>query len=152
MAIASQVRCLVAQLRFPEDTIITALLHDVREDYDVADAEIATLFGPAVATAVDALTKEFRGQRRDEAAVFAAIAADPLASVVKLADRIHNHSTMVGVFSPDKIAEYIAETQAYFLPLVKDARRRFPDQEPAYELLSLTLNSQLDLLTALLGD
>ena len=150
VAIAGHVRTFALGLRHPEEAIITAFLHDVREDYDVPDARVRELYGDIVADAVGALTKEFEGTRFTEAEVFANIAQDPVASVVKLCDRIHNHSTMVGVFSRSKVEEYIEETRTHFFPMVKRARRHFSDQEPVYEALTLTLGTQLDLLDAVL--
>ena len=107
VAIASYVRTLTPHLRHPEESVCVAVLHDVREDYNVADGEIRSRYGAIVADAVDAMTKTFRGQQRNEAAVFAAIAADPVASVVKAADRINNQQTMVGVFDQDKAERYM---------------------------------------------
>lgn len=149
VAIASYLRTLLPHVRFPQETLCVAFLHDVREDYDVDDAEIRARYGPVVADAVDAMTKEFRGIKRDEAAVFQAIGADPVASVVKPADRINNQQTMIGVFTPVKVVSYTDETQRLFLPMLKRARRTFPDQEPAYENASLMLASQLELLAAI---
>lgn len=149
IAIASHVRTLCSVLRYSEETITTAFCHDVREDYAIDDAVVRAKFGDRVADAVAVMTKEFAGVRFDDDRVFAAIAADPIASVVKLADRVHNHATMVGVFSPAKVIEYVTETRTWFLPMAKIARRRFPDQEPAHESLRLILNAQLGLLDEL---
>lgn len=148
IAIASHVRTYAPSLRHAEETIVAALLHDVREDYGVGDDEIRARFGDRVADAVDALTKEFRGIRREEAVVFAAIGADPIASVVKGADRVHNQSTLAGVFRPEKVAEYVAETREWILPMLRRARRDFSDQEPVYEGIGLVLRTQIDLLEA----
>lgn len=149
--IACHVRTLVSGLRHPEDALCVALLHDVREDYDVEDMVIRELFGSRVADSVDNMTKVFKNVKRDQGELFAAMAKDPVASVCKAADRIHNQGSMVGVFTPEKMGEYITETREFFIPMLKDARRNFPDQEPAYENLKLTLGSQLDFVTALLA-
>lgn len=151
ISVALYVRSLHPHLDHPEEAVVAALLHDVREDYGVAPEEVEVRFGSLVAVAVDALTKTFRGTDRAPAAVFDAIAADPIASVVKAADRINNQHTMVGVFTTDKIAGYIAETDEWILPMLKAARRRFPAQELAYENAKLVLDSQLRLLRALVG-
>ena len=151
IAIASHVRTLGPWLRFPQETITTAFLHDIREDYNVADAVIRTQFGDVVADAVWALTKEFDGVRRDDADVFDGIGRCPIASITKLADRIHNISTMQGVFSVQKVQAYVEETKTFFVPMLKVARRRFPDQEGAYENLKLMLTSQLALIAVATG-
>jgi (p)ppGpp synthase/HD superfamily hydrolase len=151
IAIGSHVRTFAANLRYPEESITTAFCHDVREDYDVSDAEVRHLFGDRVADSVDAMTKEFRGVKRNEDSVFKAIGEDPIASVVKLADRIHNHSSMLGVFTPDKIKSYTDETRAYFFPMLHIARRTFCDQEPVYEALRLVLDNQLSMLDVIVS-
>lgn len=148
VSIAHYLRTLDGSLLHPQETYAAALLHDVREDYGLADAEIRDQFGDLTANAVNALSKEFRGDRRPEAEVFAMIAADPIASVVKGCDRIHNHQTMVGVFSTQKQVEYIDETNGWFFPMLKQARRAFPEQEPAYENVKTMLKSQIHLIEA----
>lgn len=149
--VACLVRTLASGLLYPEETIAAALLHDVREDYDVSDTEIRELFGGRVADAVDAMTKEYRGVKRDPQMVFDAIAADPCASIVKPMDRISNQSTMVGVFNQAKITEYIGETRRYFFPMLKTARRGYPAQEAQYENTKLILETQVQTLAVLIG-
>lgn len=146
--ITSHVRTLLPHLRYKEEALCVALLHDVREDYHVEDAVIRERYGDLVADGVDTMTKEFRGVRRDDVTLFQRMAENPISSVIKPADRTHNQHTMVGVFSQEKVAEYVAETRELFIPMIKTARRAFPDQEPAYENLKLMLNTQLNLLDA----
>lgn len=148
IAIAHYVRTLHEHLLFPEATIATAFLHDVREDYDIADEEIRGRFGNQVADAVAAMTKTFRGTRSATHSVFQLIANNPIASAAKGADRIHNQHTCHGVFSPQKILEYITETEEHFLPMLHTARTRFTHQEPVYENMKFVLNSQVQLLRA----
>jgi (p)ppGpp synthase/HD superfamily hydrolase len=50
ISIAHFVRTLAPSLEFPEETISTVFLHDVREDYGVSDEEIRDQFGSQVAT------------------------------------------------------------------------------------------------------
>jgi (p)ppGpp synthase/HD superfamily hydrolase len=146
--VAHYVRTLHEHPLYPEETIATAFLHDVREDYDVSDEEIRERFGDRVADAVDAMTKEFRGTARDPRVVFDQIASDPIASIAKGADRIHNQHTAFGVFTGDKIGEYITETEEYFLPMLRSARTRYTRQEPVYENMKFVLLSQIQLLRA----
>lgn len=136
-------------LMHPEDTICTGFLHDVREDYGVADTEISERFGSAVAKSVDAMTKEFRGVKRDPKLVFQQIGEDPCASIAKLVDRTDNYGSMVGVFNMNKQIEYLNEGDEHFLPMVKVSRRIFPRQESAYEILKHFLNSQISLIRAI---
>lgn len=154
VAVALWVWTLEPQLLYPQETVIAALLHDVCEDYGVSFAEIGALLGGGVdvtrtVEAVRALTKEHRGVRIPQKQVDAAIAASPVASIVKPGDRINNQHTMVGVFPPEKIREYVSETEEHILPVLKQARRRFPEQEQAYQNAKLTLEAQVRLLRSM---
>lgn len=149
LSIGQYVRTLFSGLTYPEATMATVFLHDVREDYGVAAEIIESKFGSIVSSAVEALTKEFRGVKKDAAWTFRGISEDPIASIAKGADRIHNFSSMVGVFSVPKQKEYIKEGEEFFLPMLKAARRRFPRQEPAYENIKMVLLSQMSLIKAI---
>jgi (p)ppGpp synthase/HD superfamily hydrolase len=149
ISIAHYVRTLHTSLLHVEDTLITVLLHDVREDYGVSDQEVEREFGTRVARAVDAVTKTFRGEKRDAQTLFDRMAQDPIASVVKGADRIHNLNSMVGVFSPEKQQAYVQEAEQFFFPMLKQARRLHPQQEPVYENLKHMMRSQVALIKAM---
>lgn len=132
--------------------IATIMLHDVREDYGVTAGEIRELFfedaefAALVDRAVENMTKEFRGVKKDEKALFEAMSQDPIASIAKGCDRIHNISSMLGVFTVEKQKKYVQEVHDLFLPMLKTARRLFPHQVNAYELLKFTLHMQIDLI------
>jgi (p)ppGpp synthase/HD superfamily hydrolase len=149
VSIAHYVRTLAHSLIHPENTISVVFLHDVREDYGVSHEEIVSMFGVQVAQAVDAMTKTFRGHKRPEALVFEQIAADPIASIAKGADRIHNFNSMVGVFNTAKQLAYIQEAETWFMPMIKHARRLHVRQEPAYENIKTVLRSQINLIQAI---
>lgn len=140
--IAQYLTTLAPHLLHPEDTITVALLHDVCEDYDVEFTDIATHFGHRVCDATRAMTKTHKGVDRNPDEVKNAQAACPIASIVKGADRIHNQSTMVGVFGTAKINAYVTETEDYILPMLKTARRRFASQDSAYQNARLVLRTQ----------
>ena len=137
-------------VRYREETIATIMCHDVREDYAVTHGEIIELFpmdtdkAERIAQAVDRMTKEYRGQRRDEQQLFDLMADDPIASLAKGCDRIHNLQSMIGVFTPEKQRKYIEEVKVLFLPMLKKARRNFPYQVMAYENIKFVLNSQME--------
>lgn len=139
-----------------EEVIATIMLHDVREDYHVSDGEIQAIFidqafSLLVARAVDAMTKTFRGVIRDEKEVFQAIADCEIASIAKGCDRIHNLQSMVGVFTPEKQEKYLGEVNEFFFPMLKKARRAFPQQVMAYENIKFVLTSQCQLIEAALA-
>lgn len=141
-------------LMYRQAVIATILLHDVREDYGVSAHEIRELFfedaefAEMVDRAVENMTKEFRGVKKDEQALFDAMSQDPIASIAKGCDRMHNLQSMVGVFKMAKQKEYIKEVHDLFLPMLKKARRLFPHQVNAYENIKHILQSQIQLIEA----
>ena len=147
LEIAQHLRTLRAVIGQPSLVIAVALLHDVCEDYNIGFEEIEAVFGKDCAQAVQLLTKKHRGTKKPLEQYFDDIATCPVASVVKLADRIHNLSSMVGVFTPEKQLAYCQEASTYFLNLLKTAKRSFPEQEAAYENLKSTLMLQIKLCT-----
>lgn len=136
------VSTLAPHLLHPEATLTTVFLHDTCEDTDVSIEEIESRFGGQVASATWALTKEYRGVKRPAEEVKRAQETCPIASVVKGADRIHNQSTAVGVFSAAKINEYVDETEQWILPMLKVARRAFPSQDGAFQNERVVLRTQ----------
>lgn len=140
-------------LMYREEVIATILLHDVREDYRITDHEIRCLFNDShfaqrVSTAVWNMTKVWLDEKRDEVDLFNQMALDPISSIAKGCDRSHNLQTMVGVFSVEKMRVYIKEVREFFLPMLKKARRNFPQQVMAYENIKHLLTSQVELIEA----
>jgi (p)ppGpp synthase/HD superfamily hydrolase len=142
--ITHYLRSLLPFYIYPEETLTAAILHDVTEDYGVLSSTISDRYGREVSLAVQLLDKN--GKSAD--LYYAGIANNPIASIVKGGDRMHNIQTMVGVFSAEKQAKYIREVEEYFLPMLKIARRKFVRQESAYENIKHVLTSQLELLRA----
>jgi len=142
--IAQYVRTL--GLIHPEMTIAVALLHDVKEDYGVGEQDLQDRFGNIITSAVLILDKN--GKSKD--AYYACCADDPITSIVKGCDRIHNVQSMVGVFTSEKQHQYIREVRDHILPMIKIAKRKFPQQESAYENIKHMLVSQIELLEHIL--
>ena len=71
-------------------------------------------------------------------------------SFSKGVDRFHNLSTMVGVFPKKKMEKYISEVDFYFLPMLKNARKKFPEQDQAYQMIKSVLNVQCTTVTKML--
>lgn len=139
-------RTLLPSYIFPQDVLTVGVLHDTCEDYpEVTKDIIEKQFGRRVAHSVSLLDKN----GKELPYYFEQIANDEIASIVKGADRIHNLQSMIGVFTSEKQVRYIEEVEKYFLPMLKAARRKFPQQEPAYENIKHLLNSQLELISAL---
>lgn len=142
-------------LQYPEETYCTALLHDVREDYDV-DLLMLKTFTTAqskkdrkrvdrVVRAVEVLSKQFKGIKKSPESYFDGIGYDVIASAVKGADRIHNFDSMMGVFSPTKVTAYLDEGEEHILSMLKVARRRFVRQASVYQNIRCLLKSQINM-------
>ena len=124
----------LAELSLDATTIAAALLHDVVEDCDVTNEEVAERFGVDVARLVDGVTKL---QRLDLLAVddaeaprapvdgtqaeslrkmLVAMAEDIRVVLIKLADRLHNMRTL-GALTPDRRVAISQETLDIYAPL-----------------------------------
>ena len=132
-------------LRNQEDVLSAAFLHDTVEDYDVSLTDINSRFGSNVRNAVELLSKKVGSYEKNAEEYFYKMTNCPIASIVKGGDRVHNSQTMNGVFSIEKQASYISETTDFILPMLKEARRRYPDQELAYENIKHSLKGQIEL-------
>ncbi|SDL39936.1 GTP pyrophosphokinase [Maridesulfovibrio ferrireducens] len=93
---------ILADMRMDEPTVAAGLLHDTVEDTDTTIDEIADLFGEEVADIVDGVTKigmmDFESKAIAKAEnirkMILAMAEDIRVLMVKLADRLHNMSTL----------------------------------------------------------
>lgn len=149
LALVFYLKTINNSLLYPEETIVVALAHDLGEDHGVSKEEMEEHYGLKISRAFVCMTKKSAGMVKTNDSYYVALENDAIASIVKAADRIHNHQSMVGVFSPEKIEEYIEETQTYVLPMIRKARRNFPEQEPAYENAKHILMSQIELIEAI---
>jgi (p)ppGpp synthase/HD superfamily hydrolase len=154
VSIASYLRTLPG-LKYQEEVLAVAFLHDIVEDYGVNLKVISAEFGEEITKSVKILTKksmtETENFELDVEVYFDKMSDCPIASVVKGGDRIHNFQTMIDVFTVQKKQDYISECETYILPMLKEARRRFPEQEPAYENIKLVLMSQIELVNVSLS-
>jgi (p)ppGpp synthase/HD superfamily hydrolase len=116
------------------------------EDKNVSLREIESIFGSEVADSVDVVSKEELGIKRDLTSYLPNAFDHEHGSVLKLADRNDNISTMVGVFKPERLERYFKETRDEYLPLIRRARRRFPSQEAVYENYKMQIQNQLNLI------
>ena len=131
---------------YPEITLAACFLHDVLEDFDdVEEEKILEEFGEKILCSSELLTKKRRGEKKTYQDYFECISVDPVASIVKGLDRCHNIWTMRGVFPLDKRVIYIREIDEWFLPMLKSARKKFPQQEPAYQNIAQQLRSMCDI-------
>lgn len=121
----------LAKVGFEDDIIISALLHDVLEDCDVTKSELENLFGTLVADTVDAVS-EVGAALKDKGILKRDLDfmsdykfltettrnKNRRAFYIKLADRIHNLST-ISCFPVDKQIAKAHHTRQILIPAAK---------------------------------
>lgn len=158
---ANFIRCFNDILMFPEETITLSFFHDTHEDKSVSYSEVRDLyahnpiFGGRVAEAAKLVTKTFRGVKvENEKQLFVEMGENPISSVLKGVDRIHNHQSMFAIventgkpaFTYEKQASYLRETEELILPMLKRAEMKFAAQEPVYKHIRTVLKMQVQLI------
>lgn len=131
-----------------EDLLVTVFLHDMVEDTDISLDEIDKRWGPLVRGAVFLLSKKgikSRGVLTSER-YYEEMSDNVLAALVKGADRINNIQTMQGVFTKEKQIAYMKEAEDNLLPMLKEARNKFPSKMLAFENLKHMLLMQMKLI------
>lgn len=115
---------ILVDLQMDQESLITALLHDVVEDTQVSLEDVQKIFGPTVASLVDGVTKiskmNFKNTHHKQSEnirkMIVAMGKDVRVILVKLADRLHNLRTLE--FMPTQKQSYIAnETLDIYAPL-----------------------------------
>ncbi len=114
----------LAELHMDEATICAGLLHDTVEDTSASIEDIDSQFGEAVADIVDGVTKislmtfdsKEQAQAENIRKMILAMAEDLRVLVVKLADRLHNMSTL-DYQKPHKQKLIAQETLDIYVPL-----------------------------------
>lgn len=145
ISIAHYLRTL-PNLRDQEGALVSAFLHDLMEDYKVPAEVISSKFGEHIKVVVLLLSKKINDEKKSTPDYYYAMRDNHIASIVKGGDRIHNFQTMGSVFTCEKQDKYITECENYILPMLKEARNFFPDQELAYENIKHALKGQIELL------
>lgn len=142
--------CNALSLNIRDDEVIaTMLLHDVCEECDVSPDDLPV--SEPVRRSVSLLTyHKMQGETKDEARrrYYEAILVDRAATLTKLVDRCHNVSSMAGAFSRDRLVSYIEETRAYVLPLLREAKRLYPEDADAIFALKYHMTSVVDSIEA----
>ncbi len=106
-------------------SICSALLHDVIEDTEYTEENIASLLGDKIAEIVKGLTKikgdklignETSLQAENFRRLIFTMNDDPRVVLIKIADRLHNMRTLSSM-RPDKQVKISGETLEFFTPL-----------------------------------
>jgi hypothetical protein len=135
----------------PVSAYIEALLHDCIEDPNqltkkfIAPSEIQAQFGSQIHDELLIMSKEILGQKNPQF-LLSNVFLNVNTSVVKPGDRDNNVASMYGTFKPARLARYIKETKEEYFAGLKVARRKFPEQEPIYENIKLSLTHKLQLI------
>ena len=146
--------CQAVSMGVNDDNIVAAiLLHDVVEDCGVSVNDLPD--NKEVKEAVNLLTyvkpekyKERDGEGPSILVVknnyYDAISKNRIASIVKLFDRCHNVSSMAGVFTKEKLDDYMEETETFVLPLIRKAKEEFPEYQNVLFVLKYHIISVLE--------
>lgn len=135
-----QVAAFLFELGIQDDLILaTALLHDVIEDCpdETIKQQIFTKFPKEVFEAVLILSKP---KRYDNKVYYGNIQNNPIATLVKLADRAHNLSTLYN-FTEVKKAKYLKETEEFVYPLIKYAQHNYYEYASAIRILDVFIDA-----------
>jgi len=121
-----EVARILADLRLDTDSLCAALLHDVIEDTEFSYDDIAKQFGETVANLVEGVTKLSSSgfKNKQEAGIYSfqkmmqAMVKDYRVVLIKLADRLHNVSTL-GAMPANKQRRIAKETLEIHAPLAR---------------------------------
>ena len=138
-------------LIYPEETLAVIFLHDIVEDCDVPIKDIYTAFGELVGVGVGLMSDiDTQGVDKPLESYYSTMVESPIASIAKGIDRMHNFQSMMSVFSDPKKSRYIEETREHLIPMLKSARKRYSQQEPAYQNVKHILLTQMELISGML--
>ena len=137
--------CQAHALKLKDDALIASiLLHDVVEDTDVKLDNLP--FCDEVKEIVGLVTKPDRKMtQEDYEKYYDGIAKNGKACMVKILDRCNNISTMVGVFSRERMLEYVQETEQYIMPLTIILKNQYPEYSDAAFLIKYHMISVLEI-------
>ena len=115
----------LAQMKMDSDTLSACLLHDVPEDTDCSLDNLGKIFNPEIIFLVSGVTKLsiIKYQQNDIYAknlrrLFIAMSQDLRVILIKLADRIHNLSTL-NALPPEKAKRIALESLEIYVPIAK---------------------------------
>lgn len=131
-----------------EIIICCIAMHDLPEDKKYNISNVYYDFGQDIGLGVERLSKKYFGENAEQSneRYYYDIARNKYAALVKGGDRCHNQLTMIGVLP--HMFEYIKETEDFVLPMLKEARKLFPEYDVAYTALRNRLKEQNHLIKA----
>ena len=142
--------CNAVSIGIRDDTVIaTILLHDVCEDCGVSLSELPV--DDRVRNAVDLMTfRVMDGETKEIAKnrYYNMLLKSREATLTKLLDRCHNVPSMAGTFSEEKLKSYIEETRVHVLPMLRKAKRMYPEDADILFVLKYHIVSVVDSIDA----
>lgn len=142
--------CNAVSIGIRDDAVVaTILLHDVYEDCGVSLSELPV--DDTVRRAVDLMTfRVMDGETKEIAKnrYYNMLLQSREATLTKLLDRCHNVSSMAGTFSREKLKAYIDETRQYVLPMLRKAKRVYPEDADVLFILKYHIVSVVDSIDA----
>ena len=127
-------------LGIKEDAVAAAaILHDVVEDCGVKTDSL-----PVSDVTKDAVRRLTHIKGEPLGPYYREIGESRIASIVKLLDRCDNVSTMAGVFSVEKVKQYIEETREYVLPLLRRTKDQWPGDSNSLFVFNYQIVSVID--------
>lgn len=121
-----------------DSLLAAAMLHDTIEDCSISPADLKAIFTEETCYNVEVLSKT---KKTDTDSYYSLISKNPETSLIKIADRCHNVSTMADAFSIKKIKEYIEETELYVIPLCKSTVIQYPEYSDAVMTMKYHIES-----------
>lgn len=135
------------ELKEMDDIIAASFLHDVVEDYSNRCSldDLDKDFDEKVCSIVKAVTKNAnydKYSKADHESYYKQILKIPEAVLVKCGDRIQNVQS-IGGLKLERQKEYVEEVEDYFFPMIKKARRLYPDFYNLFAALGEILKRQI---------
>lgn len=150
ISIAMYAKTLTGGLPYEEVLLCVIFLHDTLEDYDeVRYEDLVHKFGVEIADLVKLMSKVTIHGALTTDEYYDNLRTSPITSLVKGFDRVHNLMTMLDAFSPEKQKAYINETMEYVVPMLKNGRRKYPENEHIYENIKFVMTNQIRLYKAM---
>lgn len=137
-------------LLYPEDTFCVIFSHDLLEDKGITVSTITDMFGERVGNSTRLMSKVLPNQPKIPNDIYYHhMSEDAIASVCKGFDRLHNLMSMLNAFKPEKQVEYLEESLEKVVPMLKKARKLFPEQHNIYQNIKYVMINQIQLYKAL---
>lgn len=135
-------------------TLAAAILHDVLEDCSDSlpegGRELTAQYGldPQILEIIRLLSKPSGLNDQELGAYFKKIEKNPKAALIKLADRLHNSSSLY-TFSDEKMRKYLRETELFLIPMASYCKKYYPRYTNAFSSLKsniTALNSSMGMM------